>query len=771
MEPERSRRGARQARHLWVAVLVAGMLGLVAGVASYGQPESGQPGVWLTALCLAAGLALAVQAYGAPRATRLAWGLTAAAIGLSAYGHLDPGQGTAQPATLLVRVMIVLLSLGALLAFPGASRSWARWLLLGLEGWLLGGAVFVVLWLVVVSPERLDAPPSGFMLACFWVLVDLVIASALVALVRRIPEDRRAAAVCLSLAAALFCAGDLERALLDTDITRGTAIYVGSFTAAVVLVAFTPWIDPDPFRRVDDGLRSRSAVRIPFVAACIAIAVAVLAWAGGRPSDVVLAAVVVSLLVSMVASQVLLGRDNARLVDQVSHQADLFRDRATRDLLTGLPNRGEFTGRVELALTGPSRGRVAVLFVDLDGFKDVNDSYGHAIGDELLVEAATRLSGVVRESDVVARFGGDEFVALLQNCSDDEALEVAERLRVSLSEPYHVSGHEVVVSASLGLARPRGDDDAEAALRNADLALYRAKEGGRDRVAVYEPSMHSAVLRRMEMAALLRQALAFDSFRLAYQPIVDLRTGKVHAMEALLRLEGVDLGSAGVGELIATAEESGIMGAVGGWVLDAAVGQLAIWRAAGCDVRVAVNVSARQLETGEFVRQVRNTLLCHRVPPSSLSLEITEHHLMHDIESSAGQLEDLRGLGVRIALDDFGTGYSSLSYLPRLPVDQLKIDRALVARVGAERDTVPTVLQLGYDLGLSVVAEGVETAEQFALLRAAGATHGQGFLFAPALDLARATELVHQGRVQLPAIDVSTTGPSVSDDEIARVTA
>jgi diguanylate cyclase (GGDEF)-like protein len=770
MEPHRRTTGARQTRRLWIAVLAAGLLAAAAGFASYGAPDSGAAASWLTALDLAAALALAVHGHSATGRTRVAWWLVAGAIGLSAYGHLDPDLGTATAQTVVVRLLVLGLASAALVVFPGASRSWSRWLLLGLEGWLLGGALFAVLWLVV-SPDRLASAPQGFLIACVWVLLDLVLAGAVLALVRRIPAAQRAGAVCLALSATLFCAGDLDLALIDTDPALGTAIYVGAATAAVVLVAFAPWIDLHPFRRVDDGLRESSVVRVPFLVACGAIAVVVLAWAGGQPSDAVLAAVVVSLLASMVASQALLGRDNARLVDQVSHQADLFRDRATRDLLTGLPNRGEFTGRVEMALTSASRGRVAVLFVDLDGFKDVNDSYGHAIGDELLVEAATRLSAVVRESDVVARFGGDEFVALLQHCSNDEALDVAERLRVSLSEPYHVSGHEVVVSASIGMARPGGDDDAEAALRNADLALYSAKEGGRDRVAVYEPAMHSAVVRRMEMAALLRQALAFDSFAVAFQPIVDLRTGKVHAMEALLRLEGIDLGSHGVGELIATAEESGIMGAVGGWVLDAAVGQLGRWRAAGYDIRVAVNVSARQLETGEFVRQVRNTLLCHHVPPSSLSLEITEHHLMRDVETSANQLAELRALGVRIALDDFGTGYSSLSYLPRLPVDQLKIDRALVARVGAERDTVPTVLQLGHDLGLSVVAEGVETAEQFAMLRAAGATHGQGFLFSPALDIARATEVVRVGHLPLPDVAVSYAEPDVSDDETARVTA
>ena len=574
------------------------------------------------------------------------------------------------------------------------------------EAWLLGGAAFVAVWLIAVVPDSLAGRSQATFAAYVGLAPALFVGMATIALVQRLPAG------------------------------GPTATMARSFG--------------------------------PFIAAGTAVAAASLAWAYGRPPDPVLAVVVVTLLISIVAGQVLLGLDHARLVDQVSHQAALFRDRATRDGLTGLPNRDEFSGRVELALAGPSRGHIAVLFVDLDGFKDVNDSFGHAVGDELLVEAATRLSRDVRERDVVARFGGDEFVALLTDCSDEVALEVAERLRASLSQPYHVAGHEVVVSASIGLARPDAEDDAEAALRNADLALYRAKESGRDRVTVYEPAMHAGVMRRMETAALLRQSLAFDAFTLAFQPVVDLRTGSVHAMEALLRLEGFDLGPRGVAELIETAEETGLMPALGGWVLDSAVQQLAVWRAAGCDVRVAVNVSARQLESPDFVRLVRNTLLCHRVPPSSLVLEITESHFVRDVDASAHELERLREVGVRLALDDFGTGYSSLSYLPRLPIDQLKIDRELVRRVGDARDTVPTVLQLGRDLGLSVVAEGIETPAQLALLRAAGATHGQGHLFAPALDRIRATAVVRAGFIPLPDMSISMDDPDVSDSEIVR---
>jgi EAL domain-containing protein (putative c-di-GMP-specific phosphodiesterase class I) len=283
--------------------------------------------------------------------------------------------------------------------------------------------------------------------------------------------------------------------------------------------------------------------------------------------------------------------------------------------------------------------------------------------------------------------------------------------------------------------------------------------------------MHSNVLRRLDMAARLRSALAHDQLSLAYQPIVDLRTGTVYAMEALLRFGDSDLAGWDVAEVIEAAEESGLVIPVGGWVLDAAVSTLAGWIRDGHDIRMSVNVSARQVEAELFARQVNNALLCHGVPASALVLEITEHQLVRDVEASHTELARLRSLGVRISLDDFGTGYSSLAYLPRLPLDGLKIDRSLVSRVGGARDTVPSVLRLGRDLALSVVAEGVETVEQLVLLRSAGCTLGQGYLFSPALPLEEATALVARGRVDLPAGMVSQGRIFVSDDETPRVTA
>ena len=758
--------------------LLAATLVAVAVAALVATPEvsdAGAPAPFVALGVLSAGTAvlLVVAGLRSTGRARTGWLLLAVAVAITAYTHpvlALGGPETEQPGLRLASGVLVAT---AIVAFAPEGRSVRHWMVLGLDGWLVGGSLFVGLWLIGVTPSRLEFSPHGLLAESSWVLVGLAMASVVFALARRMPPGERAGGIALSVAAALAANGDRYRAFFTTagGTAGGRAAFLASWAAATVMLAATPWLSRDPFAGVPDDRHDRSAVRLAYVAACVAVTASVVAWIFGRPPDLMLGLVAVSLLMSVVASQTLLAGENARLVEQISRDADLFRDRATRDALTGLPNRGEFTGRVERALTVLGRGRVAVLFIDLDGFKDVNDSFGHAIGDELLVEAAGRLAEEVRETDVVGRFGGDEFVALLADCSDETALEIAERLRAALSQPYRIGHRDVVVSASIGLARPETGDDADSALRNADLALYRAKEAGRDRVSVYEPTMHSTVLRRLDLASKLRSALAHDALTLAYQPIVDLRTGTVYAMEALLRFGDSELAGWDVTEVIEAAEESGLVVPVGGWVLDAAVSTLSTWIQAGYDVRMSVNVSARQVEAELFVRQVQNTLVYHGVPASALVLEITEHQLVRDVESSHQELARLRALGVRISLDDFGTGYSSLAYLPRLPLDSLKIDRSLVSRVGGPRDTVPSVLRLGRDLSLSVVAEGVETVEQLVLLRAAGATLGQGHLFAPALPLEEATEVVARGRVDLPVEVVSQGRTFVSDDETPRVTA
>ena len=755
------------------ALVLAAFLGLVTAYGAITQPGALWPLLLLDAISMVAAASLGVVAWRCRGRLRAGWGLLAVAVGVSTVLHPWSAAADLSNDSPTLRLAAVVCGATGVVALVRTRRSVRGWLLLGLDGWLLGGSLFILLWLASVTPGQLVAAGAAAVAASTWVIADLALASIAFALTRRLPARERAGGVALTVAAVLMSNGDLYRAFLGTTASSdaGRAAFLASWTAAMVVVAVAPWISADPFGHGTVTAAAPGPVRLSYVAACGSVAAVLVAWLLGRPSDVMLGVVAVTLLASVVTSQTLLAFENARLIEQASQDADLFRDRATRDALTGLPNRGEFTGRVERALTTAGRGNVAVLFVDLDGFKDVNDSFGHAIGDELLIEAAGRLAAEVRHNDVVGRFGGDEFVALLADCTEARALEIAERLRAALSMPYRIGHRDVVVSASIGLARPEADDDAESALRNADLALYRAKESGRDRVSVYEPTMHSNVLRRLDMAARLRSALAHDQLSLAYQPIVDLRTGTVYAMEALLRFGDSDLAGWDVAEVIEAAEESGLVIPVGGWVLDAAVSTLAGWIRDGHDIRMSGNVSARQVEAELFARQVNNALLCHGVPASALVLEITEHQLVRDVEASHTELARLRSLGVRISLDDFGTGYSSLAYLPRLPLDGLKIDRSLVSRVGGARDTVPSVLRLGRDLALSVVAEGVETVEQLVLLRSAGCTLGQGFLFAPALPLEEATALVARGRVDLPAGMVSQGRIFVSDDETPRVTA
>ncbi len=709
--------------------------------------------VYVALIALMTGASLVVVAARAAGRLRAAWGLMAAAC-LVASVSLGELALVDQPteASWVPRLLAAVLAAAAVGSFPGTVSGLQRWVLLGLDGWLLGGSVFVALWLATVPGARLLDSPESVALGSIWLLGDLALVSTVLALTLRLPKGTRIGGAALALVGVALAHGDLYRAFVGagtwTPITQSA--YVASWTVAGVLIAATAWLAPSPFRAGTMRVPTGPGLRLPYLVACLAIGATTIAWALGRPSDPLLSAVVLTLLWSLVTSQVLLAIENRRLVTQVSRQADMFRTRATQDGLTGLPNRSEFTGRVEAALHGPMRGHVAVLFIDLDGFKDVNDSFGHAVGDELLIETATRLAAEVRESDVVARFGGDEFVALLNDCSDETAVEIAERLRASLSAPYRIGHRDVVVSASIGLARPGEDDDAESALRNADLALYRAKESGRDRVSVFEPAMHASALRRLDAAARLRHALAHDRLSLAYQPIVDLRTGDIYAVEALLRFDHEDFSDWTVTEVIEAAEESGLIVPVGGWVLDSAVQMLGQWLRAGIRTRLNVNVSARQLESGgELALQVENALICYGVPADMLCLEITEHQLVRDLDHTTVELEKIRRLGVRVALDDFGTGYSSLSYLPRLPLDCLKIDRDLTSRVGSARDTLPAVLRLGRDLGLAVVVEGIERHDQLTLLKASGAVLGQGHLLSLPLGERAATDLLRLGSIRI----------------------
>jgi diguanylate cyclase (GGDEF)-like protein/PAS domain S-box-containing protein len=422
------------------------------------------------------------------------------------------------------------------------------------------------------------------------------------------------------------------------------------------------------------------------------------------------------------------------------------------DGLTGLANRTLFADRVGQALLRTVRGggSAAVVSVDVDGFKAVNDGLGHAAGDALLREVAARLRAAVRADDTVARLGGDEFAVLVEQPGggDDEAVATATRIREVLSRPVQLGGVPVTVSASVGVAVGRGDAGAEALIADADLALSAAKLAGRDRVTRFEPGMRAQAQAARELEQELRGALDGGEFRLVYQPVVALADRRVTGFEALLRWDSPRLGPVGPDRFVPVAEAAGLMDAIGAWVLREACATAAAWRrdhpGAG-DVSTAVNVSATQLASPDLVGSVAAALAESGLPPAALVLEVTETALVDDAERAAAALAALRALGVRLALDDFGTGYSSLAHLRQFTVDVLKIDRSFVSGI-AEGEPLPAIVRgtidLGRTLGLEVLAEGVEHEHQARLLAEGCCDTAQGWLFARPLERTDAEALL-----------------------------
>ncbi|RNE59207.1 sensor domain-containing protein [Cryobacterium tepidiphilum] len=420
----------------------------------------------------------------------------------------------------------------------------------------------------------------------------------------------------------------------------------------------------------------------------------------------------------------------------------LLAHQAFHDPLTGLVNRTRLTDHIDesLALARPAGRQVGVLFLDVDQFKVVNDGLGHAAGDSLLVQLVKRMQAELRDTDTFARFGGDEFVIVCDSTTVDRAQRVADRIIAMTKEPFWVDGHEVFVTVSIGVVLAGDDDDAHILLRKSDVAMYQAKELGRDRVVVFNDAMQLRASARLDIESQLGRALDRDELRVVYQPIVDVANERVMGFEALVRWEHPDRGWLSPAEFIPVAEETGMILLIGEWVLGEALAQLQRWRRevpGAAELSMAVNLSTRQLRDTQFVQVVAETLDRTGIDPGAVHLEVTESMVMGDVDLAVRNLVSLRALGVRLSIDDFGTGYSSLGYLQKLPVHLLKIDRSFIDGLGGDDPhaaaIVGAIVALARDLNLGVIGEGVESAAQLAELHRLGTAQGQGFLWSTPL--------------------------------------
>jgi diguanylate cyclase (GGDEF)-like protein len=429
-----------------------------------------------------------------------------------------------------------------------------------------------------------------------------------------------------------------------------------------------------------------------------------------------------------------------RVEDMILHQA-------SHDRLTGLPNRMLFDERLSLALAHTHRSgeMLAVVFLDLDGFKTINDTLGHAVGDQLLKRVAERLKGCLREGDILARWGGDEFTFLLSLISGaEETAKIATEILDTLNTPLQFKGQELHIKASLGIAlAPYDGDDVETLLKNADAAMYRAKQQGRNNYQLYTSAIGTKAQERLVLENNLYKALERQEFQLHYQPQIDLQTGEIVGMEALIRWQSPELGFISPGVFIPIAEEMGLINSIGEWVLWTACAQNKIWQSLGLPpIRMAVNLSARQFQQKNLVKIIAEVLEATKLQACYLELEITESIAMHDINSTILVLRTLRSMGIQIAIDDFGTGYSSLSSLKHFPLDKLKIDQSFVRELvtdSCDAAIITALVALGEGLKLEVIAEGVETQEQLEFLRSVKCDSVQGYLLSRPLPVQEAT--------------------------------
>jgi diguanylate cyclase (GGDEF)-like protein len=609
-----------------------------------------------------------------------------------------------------------------------------------IDALLVGLASAFVVWTFLIAPTVDRSHPNAVQVAdSFFPVVDVVLMILVVQLLLA-GRGRQPALWLLVLSAAAMFAGDLLFTARDgmfAEIPERTidAVFLVmflTFAASALHPSMRTLTEPQHI-----VVRDLSRTRIAVIAVMVVVPVVVTSVVpmGSALTGAVRAVLWVLLILAVLARVVRSNNSRAR----AEHAT---RRRATHDALTDLPNREllaeTVTGWGDRA--AGERQEISLLFLDLDRFKMVNDHWGHQVGDELLCAVAARLSAQVRAEDLVCRIGGDEFVIALASASHLRLAEsLADRLLAEFARPFRLSVGDVVVSASIGVAKSHGGAHALELIRDADTAMYKAKGSGRNAYALFDASLRDRVRDRVRLEQLLRGALGRGELAVHYQPIIDLATDELDGFEALMRWHSPELGTVSPMDFIPIAEETGMIVEMGAWLLRESAGQLRAWaeqRDPGArPLHVSVNVAVRQLSDGSLVRIVDDVLRASGLPAEALWLEITESGVMEDIEAALLTLNALRALGVTLCIDDFGTGYSSLSYLHRLPVGIVKIDRSFVAGVGedgANEPIVRAVLAMTGAMGHQVVAEGVETAVQRDWLRAQGCRLAQGWLYGKA---------------------------------------
>ncbi|WP_370644312.1 putative bifunctional diguanylate cyclase/phosphodiesterase [Actinoplanes sp. L3-i22] len=693
---------------------LAGLLAAVPAVALLGRSGRRHTGAARRAhLLLAAGGAIVTGAALAGLATAV----------LTEHHH-DMSSGSRTLATLMAIGMAfgTLALLAGTVALPGAARGPAAALRQVLDGLVIAASVWFVGWALLARPTRIlgDATPYR----CASVIIPAVLGvialglTGVLALHAHRPR-RHTVRVGLGVSlTAIASAGVSSGICRQGDEQVLTSVLL--LSAGLILVAWAVQAADKPVRVTGDVLERGGAyavVPMLFVVAALGYHLA----RGGTLDAYGYFGISVEGL-ALVARQFLALDDVRRYTVQLRQREKHFRDLAHTDPLTGLANRRG----LQLALLEAGDVEKALIGIDMDGFKTVNDLRGHDVGDAVLAEVGARLSRNLLDGDVAARLGGDEFAVLMRGDAE-EAVLAAHRLLAVLGEPYEVDGGQIFLSASVGVA------STGELLHDADLALRYAKQRGKNRVEQYQAGYDELLRRRGTLTGELRHAIDRDQLRLVFQPVVALPSMRPVGAEALLRWTHPELGPVRPDEFIPVAEESGLINRIGAWVLEQACRQLADWLAAGHDIWMSVNLSPKELHNADYPRQVADILTELGVPPQRLVLEVTEHAVATDMEELVRRLAELRETGVRIALDDFGAGYSSLTQLRTLPVDILKIDHALVAepesRTGTAAPLVDVVVRLGHRLGLEVLAEGIGTPAQREVVEEAGCRLGQGSLF------------------------------------------